>query len=84
MTPSTDTPTVTARVYPVKCSNPDHPKGCPFGSYWVECNEDEAIYWLGNITVGECQLWGTSGVQGETRETATQALLARLAEGIAL
>ena len=74
--------TLTASVKPFKCNNPDHPKGCPFGSRWVECAEDEAIAWIAAITVGDRQVWSCGDDESQSRETATAALLNKLAEGV--
>jgi len=73
-----------AVVQPVRCDNPDHPKGCPFGSRWVHCEEHEAQSWLASIEVGGTVVWSVSNVDSETRETATTAMLRALETGIHL
>jgi hypothetical protein len=73
-----------AKVKPCKCNNPDHPVGCPFGSRLVECSEDEAHTWVASICFGGVQFWGSDGVESQSREAATAALLERLAQGVFL
>jgi hypothetical protein len=73
---------VTATVEAFKCDNPNHTKGCGLGWRLIPSSEEEAHTWIASIGSDGLVLWQCRSTEGTSRETATKAMLDRLAEGV--
>lgn len=70
-----------ADVRPVRCNNPEHPKGCPLGYRLVDCDESEARWWLATVSVGQTCHWSQTF---DSRTQASAALVERMSEGFSI